>query len=98
MKLEVLIEVWQSQKSLQSALAHLLKIFEFHVICDQGDDVFGVVAGELQSVKDVTGDFDTNLGVSIEANAIGNSKGRGLADVVEQDTHGQVRAGMIQHV
>ena len=80
----MLFEFRHAEEAFYFALAHVGHVFEAHVVVDQGFYLFDDRMGMAQAIEQGVRDFDALFDMAIEADAIGNAKRGGLADVVEQ--------------
>src|ERR1700734_344831 len=89
-KSQVLVELWQTQESLQRRLAHLQDIAEPHVIFHQCDDLLRVLIRKTEPSENCFGHPYANVDMPIESNAVARlfrirrTKRRGLANVMQQ--------------
>lgn len=60
----------QADEAFEGGFPHLSDILEFHVICNEGQNLRRVFIGKAQALADCGGHFHANLDVSIEAYAI----------------------------
>ncbi len=88
MKFQMLLEMWQPKKALQCAQPHLFHIFELHVIGYQRGHLLGIFDREAHLRHSPISHFSSDLRVSVEANAIGNTEGGRLTDIVQQHPKG----------
>src|SRR5271157_2422576 len=93
MKFKMLGKSGQADEALESGLAHLSDILEFHVVREESQNLCRVVIGEAQAEADRGGHFHADFDVAIKADTITSDGGRakrgGLANVVEENTPSQ---------
>ncbi len=90
MQFEVLVELGQADKALESGFFHFAHLAKAHVVRDQREDLRGITIREAQAVEDGPGHFFSNPDVIVKTNAVRrNAKGGRLADVVQQSSPGK---------
>ena len=88
---EFLGKAFAGHEAFQFGGAHVLHVFEDHVLADGFGDALDVVAGEAEAVHEFFGHGGADAVVSAEADAVFVgvvTEGGGFADVVEEDGEG----------
>src|SRR5208283_5065462 len=85
----------QPDEAFESGFAHLCDILEFHVVCDESENLLRIVIGKMQAMADSRGHLHTDFRMAIETDAVpggGCRAKRGwLANVVEEHAPGECR-------
>ena len=93
MQLQVFLEPVHAQHALECAIAHFGDMAEAHVIRDQRDHLIDVRIRKSQPRQYVARDALAQLHMAVKANALGNAKSSGLANIVQQYTKASVGVG-----
>lgn len=83
-KVELLVEVREAEKAFAGGGAHAREVHEAHVISDERNGGVDDGGRILEALEDAAGDLRAGFGVAVEADAIGDGEGGGLAGVVKQ--------------
>jgi len=94
-KFKMLVKSGQADEALESGFAHLGDVLEFHVICNEGENLRSVVIREAQALANCGSHFHAHFDVAIEANAVSGEGRRAkcgrFADVMKEDAPGERR-------
>lgn len=86
---ELVVEVREAEEAFASGGAHAREVHEAHVVSDERNGGVDDGGRILEALEDAPGDLCAGFGVAVEADAIGDGEGGGLAGVVKQGGEGE---------
>ena len=86
---KMLLEALLTQEALERRGPHPWKVDEFQMVSDQRCDSFLLFPAESEAIANPERHPGSDIGMAIEADSVATLKGRRLANVVQQYTHGQ---------
>ena len=86
---KMLLEALLTQEALERRGPHPWKVDEFQMVSDQRCDSFLLFPAESEAIANPERHPGSDVGMAIEADSVAALKGRRLANVVQQYTHGQ---------
>ena len=88
-EVQLLVEVGEAEKAFAGGGAHAREVHEAHVVSDKRNGGVDDGGRILEALEDAAGDLRAGFGVAVEADAIGDGEGGGLAGVVKQGGEGE---------